>query len=212
MLRRWDLSIHWGTARACRREPSRAGPLRDGTGAARIGRRHARMHPNRIAIATSLLALAFTAAGCGTADSPLPALPDIQALREEVRPPPTPAAIAQNTEPMLEAAGFVKLPADSPERQQKLASLEPLKLNYYVGKTGKLHYWFADPDYCHCLFHGDAQAWERYEQMKSENRLAREESPLHRDSAETYQREQMDLELEEFNPYGFSNTGPGIVF
>jgi hypothetical protein len=170
------------------------------------------MHSNRIAIAATLLAVAL--AGCGSIQPPvsLPPVPDVQALREEVRPPPTPTATAQNVEPMLEAAGFVKLPADTPERQQKLASLERLKLNYYVGPTGKLHYWFADPDYCHCLFHGDAQAWERYEQMKSENRLAAEESPLHRDSAQTYQREQMDLELEEFNPYGFSNTGPGIVF
>jgi hypothetical protein len=186
--------------------------LRDVMPAARIAGARGRlprihMRKNRIAIATTLLGLAL--AGCGTAESPLPS---VQSLREEVRPPPAPAATAQNIEPMLEAAGFVKLPADTPERQQKLASLEPLKLNYYVGKTGKLHYWFADPGTCHCLFHGDDQAYQRYEQMKAQNRFDVAASPQHRDSAETYQREQMDLQLEEFNPYGFSTTGPGIVF
>jgi hypothetical protein len=167
------------------------------------------MGPDRIATFAAFVALALALVGCGTAASPLPS---VQSLREEVRPPPTPAQTAQNLEPMLEAAGFVKLPADTPERQQQLASLEPFKLDYYVGKTGKLHYWMADPEVCHCLFHGDDQAYQRYEQMKAEGQFAAKESPYARESAETYQREQMDLQLEEFNPYGFATTGPGIVF
>ena len=51
---------------------------------------------------------------------------------------------------MLSAAGFRMLPADTPERQQQLASLVPLDVNYYVGKTGTLLDYMADPDYCKC--------------------------------------------------------------
>ena len=41
---------------------------------------------------------------------------------------------------MLSAAGFRMLPADTPQRQQQLSSLLPMQVNYYVGKTGNLHY------------------------------------------------------------------------
>ncbi|MGA8644552.1 MAG: hypothetical protein WB650_21810, partial [Candidatus Binatus sp.] len=63
-------------------------------------------------------------------------------------PPPTPEQQAEQLEPMLAAAGFRMLPADTPERQQQLESLLPLQVLYYVGKTGTLHYYMADPSYC----------------------------------------------------------------
>ncbi len=51
-------------------------------------------------------------------------------------PPPTPEQQAEQLEPMLSAAGFRMLPADTPQRQQQLQSLVPMQVNYYVGKTG----------------------------------------------------------------------------
>ncbi len=196
------------------RQPRVAGVWR---GLAQVGECGKDMHPAEIAqmpiemnrsrttvCLLAVVALALALVGCGAAGSPLPS---VQSLRQEVRPPPTPAQSAQNLEPMLEAAGFIKLAADTPEREQRLASMEPLKLNYFVGKTGKLHYWFADPEVCHCLFHGDDQAYQRYEQMKAENRIG-----ITPQRARTYQDEELNMQMEQFNPYGMGTNSTGVLF
>ncbi|MGB6090464.1 MAG: hypothetical protein WBG26_13265, partial [Candidatus Binataceae bacterium] len=54
---------------------------------------------------------------------------------------PTPQQQSQQLEPMLAAAGFAMLPADTPQRQEQLSTLPPLTVSYYVGRKGKLHYW-----------------------------------------------------------------------
>src|SRR5260370_13811697 len=77
-------------------------------------------------------------------------------------PPPTPIEQAQKIEPMLSASGFTMLPADTPDREQKLSTLLPLQVQYYVGKPCKLHYWMADPYYFNCLYSGTAQAYHHY--------------------------------------------------
>ena len=84
--------------------------------------------PQRLTTAIVLIFLtaAFSAAllGCGSIKSP---------------PSPTPEQQAEQIEPMLSAAGFRMLPADTPERQQQLSSLVPMQVDYYLGKTGTLH-------------------------------------------------------------------------
>ena len=44
----------------------------------------------------------------------------------------TPRQHAHRFEPMLSAAGFRMAPADTPQRQQELASHMPLKMRYYL--------------------------------------------------------------------------------
>ena len=157
------------------------------------------MSPRRL---HSITALLFTAvfssvlAGCGSLTSSLNP------------PPPSPIDQAQKIEPNLSAAGFTMLPADTPEREQKLSTLLPLQVQYYVGKTGKLHYWMADPYYCKCMYVGTEQAYQRYEKMKVNEQLVEKEGEISRQNLEERQMEEMDFQEEMFNPYGMSLAGP----
>src|SRR2546425_10444524 len=56
---------------------------------------------------------------------------------------------ARSTEQLLAAAGFVMRPADTAERQQRLAVLPPYRLESRT-KDGKVVYTYADPDGCRC--------------------------------------------------------------
>jgi len=49
----------------------------------------------------------------------------------------TPQQRAQRIEPILAAAGFNMIPADSDNKKTIVSSLAPLKLHYYIGKDGK---------------------------------------------------------------------------
>ena len=115
---------------------------------------------------------------------------------------PTPEQKATQMEPMLSAAGFVMLPADTPQRQQQIANLPPLEVSYYVGRTGKLHYWMADPQYCKCMYLGSEQAYQRYEQMQLQQNWAQKENETTRNEAAAREQEEMDAQIEGFNPYG----------
>ncbi|MGH7779751.1 MAG: hypothetical protein ACREQR_07980 [Candidatus Binataceae bacterium] len=123
---------------------------------------------------------------------------------------PTPQQTAARIEPMLAAAGFAMLPADTAERQNQLSTLPPLTVSYYVGRKGKLHYWMADPEFCKCMYLGTEQAYQKYEQMTLQANWQRKESEDARENLEASQEEQMDLQTEMFNPYGGMGwVGPG---
>jgi hypothetical protein len=122
--------------------------------------------------------------------------------------PPSPSQQAEQIEPMLSAAGFRLLPADTPERQQQLATLLPLDVQYYVGKTGNLHYWMADPYYCKCMYIGSEQAYQKYEQLKLNQQFAAKEGEISQENLEAQQMQDMDMQEEMFNPYGMGLVGP----
>jgi hypothetical protein len=123
-------------------------------------------------------------------------------------PPPSPAQQAEQIEPMLAAAGFMMHPADTPEKQTHLDSLLPLQVQYYVGKTGNLHYYMADPYYCKCMYIGNEQAYQKYEQMKLNEQFQTTEGEISRQNLEAQQLEEMDFQEEMFNPYGMGLVGP----
>ncbi|MGC2758609.1 hypothetical protein [Candidatus Binatus sp.] len=123
-------------------------------------------------------------------------------------PPPTPEQQAEQLEPMLAAAGFRMLPADTPERQQQLESLLPLQVLYYVGKTGTLHYYMADPSYCKCMYVGSEENYQQYEKMKLNQQLQAKEGEISRENLEAIQMQDMDEQEEMFNPYGMGLVGP----
>jgi len=123
-------------------------------------------------------------------------------------PPPTPEQQAEQLELMLSAAGFRMLPADTPEHQHQLQSLVPLQVNYYIGKTGKMHYYMADPNYCKCMYIGSEQNYQKYEQLKLNQQLVAKEGEISREDLEAQQMEDMDFQEEMFNPYGMSLAGP----
>ncbi len=109
---------------------------------------------------------------------------------------------------MLAAAGFRMLPADTPKRQDQHESLLPLQVQYYVGKTGNLHYWMADPYYCKCMYIGTEEDYQKYEQMKLNEQFEAKEGEISEQNLEAIQMEEMDEQEEAFNPYGMGLVGP----
>jgi hypothetical protein len=76
---------------------------------------------------------------------------------------------AQKTEPLLAQAGFKSMAIDTPAKHKVIEGLAPLSFNR-LGHHGKIHYWFADPYYCNCVFVGNQLAYYTYKQMKKENK------------------------------------------
>ncbi len=122
--------------------------------------------------------------------------------------PPTPEQQAEQIEPMLSAAGFRMLPADTPERQKRLDSLLPLKVQYHVGKTGELHYWMADPYHCNCLYIGTEEDYQKYENLKLNEQFQAKEGEISQQTLVAQQMQEMDMQEEMFNPYGMGFAGP----
>ncbi|HXR34605.1 MAG TPA: hypothetical protein VN754_01575 [Candidatus Binataceae bacterium] len=111
----------------------------------------------------------------------------------------TPAQRAQRIDPLLSAAGFQIVQANTPKKQSIFASLPPLTMNYYVAKDGKARYWFADPYECNCVYQGDAKAYQRYQNIRLQQKLVREEeqtAELNQDAAM-----QMNMYDPMFFPY-----------
>lgn len=83
----------------------------------------------------------------------------------------------QSMEQLLGAAGFRPEPADTAQKQLQLATLPPHKLlvqKLQIGGRQVLGYVYADPDVCHCVFVGDARAYQTYEQLAYQKKLADE--------------------------------------
>jgi hypothetical protein len=74
-------------------------------------------------------------------------------------------------EDKLSAAGFTVKPANTPERQAMLHKLPP---NKFVQRANgdNVHYVYADPVVCNCLYVGSEQAFNQYKRAEQEQRLA----------------------------------------
>jgi hypothetical protein len=81
---------------------------------------------------------------------------------------------ADQTEATLAASGFKVKPADTAKRQSDLAMFPVRKITTRV-REGKLTYFYADPDFCKCLYYGDAQAYSRYQQLAIQRQIAQEQ-------------------------------------
>jgi hypothetical protein len=104
----------------------------------------------------------------------------------------TPVQRAHRIEPMLAAAGFHVHPADTPARLANLQAMTPLKVNS-VPKDGKMRYWFADPVLCHCLYVGNQETYDRYQQLRLQQNLANEERETAQMNESAAEQEQMDF-------------------
>jgi hypothetical protein len=84
-------------------------------------------------------------------------------------------------EDRLSAAGFIIKPANTPERQAMLARLPADK--FVMRQNGdSIHYVYADPLVCGCLYVGTQQAYNQYKANELAQRLADEQQI----SAQTY--------------------------
>jgi hypothetical protein len=82
-------------------------------------------------------------------------------------------AVTQN-EDNLAAAGFIVRPANTPERQAMLNKLPPHTFVKRVhGDT--VHYVYADPLVCDCLYVGTQQAYSQYKRYLQQKNLADEQ-------------------------------------
>lgn len=88
----------------------------------------------------------------------------------------------QNREDELAAAGFIVKPANTPERQQMLARLPPHRFEQRV-HGDSVHYVYADPLVCNCLYVGSQQAYNQYKRDRQQRQLADEQLM----TAQTYQ-------------------------
>ena len=84
-------------------------------------------------------------------------------------------------EDLLSAAGFILRPANTPERQAMLKRLPPHKFVRRVNGD-VVHYVYADPLVCGCLYVGSQQAYNQYKANELQRHLADEQQM----TAETY--------------------------
>jgi hypothetical protein len=80
---------------------------------------------------------------------------------------------ARNTGDLLVSAGFTTKPADTPEREQQLHAMPPLKL-VSESKDGHVVYRYADPYSCDCLYLGDEHAYAEYKRLALQKQIADE--------------------------------------
>lgn len=78
---------------------------------------------------------------------------------------------AQDTENLLAAAGFTMKSADTPE---KLAHLKQMPVRTIVSRSrsDQLVFTYADPDYCKCLWVGNAKQYNTYQRLVQERQVA----------------------------------------
>lgn len=82
--------------------------------------------------------------------------------------------IVTQHEDNLSAAGFVVRPANTPERQ---AMLQRLPAHQFVQRINgnTVHYVYADPLVCGCLYVGTQQAYNQYKLHQQQQHLADEQ-------------------------------------
>jgi hypothetical protein len=82
--------------------------------------------------------------------------------------------IVTQHEDNLAAAGFIIRPANTPERKTMLSRLPP---NRFVKreKGDTIHYIYADPLVCGCLYVGTQQAYGQYKHDQQQKHLADEQ-------------------------------------
>jgi hypothetical protein len=117
-------------------------------------------------------------------------------------PPQTAQSQAQEVDSMLDTAGFQSLRVSNAEQKNRLKALPSMKLGYYVDQQGAMNYWLADPDYCGCLFHGDAAAYQRYQVLQKDSLTAENDRQTLR--AQRYQ--------PPVGPWAPPGLGPGVGF
>ncbi len=108
---------------------------------------------------------------------------------------------AKQTEAMLSAAGFVMVPAESEQQKKVLASLPPLTISHYPSRKGMV-FWYSDPYNCKCVFRGDQNAFNRYQQILIQKQMVDEAQQAALLNEEAAQENQMMM-LNSFSPFFF---------
>ena len=108
----------------------------------------------------------------------------------------------QQREDLLSAAGFIVRPANTPERKAMLNRLPPHKFVQRVNGD-VVHYVYADPLVCGCLYVGTQQAYNQYKANQLQQHLADEQQM----AADTYSDAAWN-----WGAWGPWTAGPGFGF
>jgi hypothetical protein len=108
----------------------------------------------------------------------------------------------EQREDLLSAAGFIVRPANTPERQAMLHRLPPHKFVQRVNGD-VVHYVYADPLVCGCLYVGTQQAYNQYKANQLQQHLADEQQM----AADTYSDAAWN-----WGAWGPWTAGPGFGF
>ena len=108
----------------------------------------------------------------------------------------------EQREDLLSAAGFIVRPANTPERQ---AMLNRLPAHKFVRRVNGdvVHYVYADPLVCGCLYVGTQQAYNQYKANQLQQHLADEQQM----AADTYSDAAWN-----WGAWGPWTAGPGFGF
>lgn len=79
---------------------------------------------------------------------------------------------AMETERLLAAAGFQMRMQDTPEEATDMAGL-PQREIFHHQRDGEMYFVYADQEYCKCIYVGTPKAYQRYEKMAIEQKIAR---------------------------------------
>jgi len=108
----------------------------------------------------------------------------------------------QNRESMLVASGFKAITPKTAAQKQKLQNLPADKVTR-IQKSGKTYYVFPDPVHNQAYVGGPKQ-YEQYQQLRSENKLAKENVEM----AEMYQDTAMEWSMWGGWDAGAGSFGP----
>lgn len=109
----------------------------------------------------------------------------------------SPQEQAAEVEPLLAAAGFRMLPADTPQKVAHLQKLPPLKLTPRL-HNGQVRYAYADPYSCTCMYVGDEQAFQQYQRLALEKNIADEQ----RAAAMMNEDAAAEMQMDFWGPFG----------
>jgi len=81
---------------------------------------------------------------------------------------------AIQTERLLAAAGFRMRLADTPEKLEHLKNMKQRSLVQYE-HNGTVYYIYADATNCKCMYAGNQKAYQQYQKLAAQQRIADEE-------------------------------------
>jgi len=82
---------------------------------------------------------------------------------------------AQSKESLLAAAGFQVRVASTPAQQANLQAMTPRRIVPHALTDGRVAFVYADPTGCNCVYVGDQQAYQRFQQLAIKQQLAQEQ-------------------------------------
>jgi|SRR5581483_1823124 len=109
---------------------------------------------------------------------------------------------SQNRQSMLVAAGFKAITPKTAAQKQKLQNLPPGKVTM-IKKSGKTYYVFPDSAHNQAYVGGPGQ-YEQYQQLRAENKLAKENVEM----ADMYQDTAMEWSMWDGWDAGAGSFGP----